>query len=127
MRSCSKVVAFVTAVVLLMVPAAAWSSCWLHMAKAEKCTPHCPMMKAQSSPVSISETSAAMSCCQVSSGKPEELPVPSTPVVTGIPVSPTTHVSILDAVTFTVRAEFPDFLSRMFVPSLQASLCTFLI
>lgn len=123
----SKLVALALAIILLALPAAALSSCWLHMAGTEKCNPDCPMMKAHLSPVSIHQAPMGNSCCQISSGKPVQPSGPPAPTNVSIRVSPAANASVPNVVSVAVRAFLPDLLPRISGSSLQAALCTFVI
>ncbi len=118
-------VASALVVILLAMPLSALGSCLWHMAPAEHCTPHCPMMSGQAPSFSIQEASADGSCCQVSAAKPTS--VPQAPSGSSIGVAPTFSISTLDTPSRIVELKAPDLTIRACVPSPQAVLCTFLV
>ncbi len=120
-------VASALVVILLAMPLSALGSCLWHMAPAEHCTPHCPMMSGQAPSFSIQEASADGSCCQVSAAKPTPASVPQAPTGRSTGVAPTFSVSTLDAPSAVVEFHPPDLTIRASAPSPQAVLCTFLV
>ena len=122
-----KFVASALVVILLAMPLSALGSCLWHMAPAEHCTPHCPMMSGQAPSFSIQEASADGSCCQVSAAKPTPASMPQAPTDSSTGMATTLHVSTLDAPSEVVEFHPPDLSIRASGPSPQAVLCTFLV
>jgi hypothetical protein len=123
-----KLVASALVMILLGNPLSAVASCWLHMAPAKHCTPHCPMMMMSSHApsVAIQEAPANNSCCRVSAARPTPASIAQVPSVSGY-VAPTFTASALDVPAVLTKAEPPDPLARASCPSLQSVFCTLLI
>jgi hypothetical protein len=122
-----KLVASTLVVILLAMPLSALGSCWLHMAPADHCTPHCPMMSGQAPSVTIQAAPANGSCCRVSAARPTPASLPQAPSGNGSRVAPTLIASALDTPAVLTKAEPPDPLARASCPSAQSVFCTFLI
>src|SRR6266496_2694581 len=120
-------VASALVLVVLATPVSALASCWLHMAQAEHCTPHCPMMSRHASSVTIQEASPNGSCCRVSAARPTPASTPQAPSDSGSRVAPTFIASALDILTVLTQAEPPDPLARASCASPQSVFCTFMI
>ena len=123
----SKLVALTLAVMLLALEATALSPCLLHMPATKKDVPHCHMMSAHASPVSVQEAPARASCCDMSAGKPTPVSLPPVPNDSVIGVAPTLTVSALDVPLITVAVEPTEPSARASGSAPQALLCTFLI
>src|SRR5271157_6325889 len=107
-----KLVAWALVMVVLVLPVSALGSCWLHMAPAEHCTPHCPMMSGQAPSVTIQEAPANGSCCRVSAAKLTPASMPQAPSASGSRMAPTLIASALDTPAILTKAELPDPLAR---------------
>jgi len=122
-----KLVALALMMTLLAMPMSALAHCWLHIATAKDCRPHCPMMGMQAPSTTVQAAPANTSCCQVSAAKPIPSSMPQSPSDSGARVAPTLSASALDVPTTVTKAEPPDPLARASGLSLQAAFCTFLI
>jgi hypothetical protein len=132
MNSCSKLVALILLLGLLVSPAIAMLGCWSNVTNSQRhpCVPHCPNMApmmgrmAETGSRSIGEFPPASKCCRVLPSRPEPVSQLVTPndASTGIatPIhSPVTQV-VLSA---SARYDAPPPPAG---PS-QSILCTFLI
>src|SRR5581483_1391221 len=122
-----KVVTSGLVLILLAMPLSALGSCLWHMAPAEHCTPHCPMMSGHAPSFNIQAASADGSCCQVSAAKPTPASVPQAPSGGSIGVVPTFRVSTLDTPSAVMEFQPPGLTIRASAPSPQAVLCIFLV
>ena len=121
-----KLVASALVLILLATPLSAVASCWLHIARVEHCTPHCPMMSGHAPSVTIQEAPTNNSCCRVSAARPTPASLAQAPSVGGY-VAPTFIASALDIPVVLTKAEWRVPLARASCPSLQSVFCTFLI
>ncbi len=122
-----KLVASGLVLILLAMPLSALGSCLWHMAPAEHCTPHCPMMSRNAPSFSIQEALTNDSCCRVSAAKTTPASMPQAPTGNSTGVAPPCRVSTLDAPSAVVEFHPPDLTIRAAALSPQAVLCTFLI
>ena len=122
-----KLVASALVMILLAMPTSALASCWLHMAAAKDCTPHCPMMSGHAPSVTLQAAPANASCCQVSAARPTPASLPQAPGGSGAGVAPTFSALTLDSPIELTQAEPADPVARASCPSPQSVFCTFLI
>ena len=122
-----KLVASVLVMILPAMPISALASCWWHMATAEDCTPHCPMMSGHAPSLSVEQAPANSSCCQVSAPGPAPASMPQAPSGSSVSVALTLSALTLDAPIALTQAEPVDPVARASSPSLQSVFCTFLI
>jgi hypothetical protein len=123
----SKLAAVALAITLLVLPATALASCWLHTPTIGIHATNCQMMSKHLGLASIERVPVRGSCCEMSSGKPVPASVARAPNGTADGVTPTCGVSSVDVPPIKAEAAPTKPPVRASGPALQAVLCVFLI